>query len=161
MAVPNTSLNFVMDFCLSKLYTNSLISTLNARSWREETSHNGHTPNVLFERTPVKASSFNLVPRRSVRRLHCTPLSPLIVTERMLPAIFLITTGRVTRGGSRVRVTAGTGTGRLCPTRLDPYDPWPTRAFCRSRRCTRLVVQKWLFLVCPGLCIGSSDLSLR
>ncbi|KAJ7442913.1 hypothetical protein B0H11DRAFT_1932111 [Mycena galericulata] len=42
-------------------------------------------------------------------------------------AAIVITTGRVTRGGSRVRVTAGTGTGRLSPTRLDPYDPWPTR----------------------------------
>ncbi|KAJ7504899.1 hypothetical protein B0H11DRAFT_2221088 [Mycena galericulata] len=66
MVAPHTSLNFVMDFCLSKLYTNSLINTLNARSWREETSHHGHAPNVLFERTPVSAnSSFNLVPRRS------------------------------------------------------------------------------------------------
>ncbi|KAJ7731676.1 hypothetical protein DFH07DRAFT_968670 [Mycena maculata] len=59
----NTS-NFIFDFALSKLYTNSLISTLNARPWREEaTQHDA--PNVLFEQTPVGRTSFNLVQRRT------------------------------------------------------------------------------------------------
>ncbi|KAJ7508191.1 hypothetical protein B0H11DRAFT_1966840 [Mycena galericulata] len=74
------------------------------------------------------------------QRLIFHHVAPALVTVMLTLTRIVITTGRVTRGGSRVRVTAGTGTGRLCPTRLDPYDPWPTRAFCRSRRCTRLVV---------------------
>ncbi|KAF7311790.1 hypothetical protein MIND_00189500 [Mycena indigotica] len=49
IAFPNASYNFILDFALSKLYTNSLISTLNARPWRE--SALGFAPNVLFEQS--------------------------------------------------------------------------------------------------------------
>ncbi|KAJ7473029.1 hypothetical protein B0H11DRAFT_2236574 [Mycena galericulata] len=64
VVLPNTTLNFMIDFPLSKLYTNSLISTLNARPWREEVSQ-PDAPNVLFEETRVGQQSFNLVSRRS------------------------------------------------------------------------------------------------
>ncbi|KAF9490595.1 hypothetical protein BDN71DRAFT_1592778 [Pleurotus eryngii] len=47
VVVPNTTLNFVWDFALSKLYTNSLLSTLNARAgWNNLTGSDQH--NVLF-----------------------------------------------------------------------------------------------------------------
>ncbi|KAJ7052924.1 hypothetical protein C8F01DRAFT_562333 [Mycena amicta] len=53
--IPNTTYNFILDFPLSKLYTNSLISTLNARPWRESaTEYNA--PNVLFENTAPSSS---------------------------------------------------------------------------------------------------------
>ncbi|KAJ7694358.1 hypothetical protein B0H17DRAFT_1329994 [Mycena rosella] len=58
IALSNTTLNFMSDFPLSKLYTNSLISTLNARAWREDTS-DYNAPNVLFEQTP-RRNSFSL-----------------------------------------------------------------------------------------------------
>ncbi|KAJ7116937.1 hypothetical protein C8R44DRAFT_879467 [Mycena epipterygia] len=64
IASPHTTLNFMIDFPLSKLYTISLISTLNARAWREEVSK--HEANVLFEKTPTGQTSFNLVERPSV-----------------------------------------------------------------------------------------------
>ncbi|KAJ7232637.1 hypothetical protein B0H12DRAFT_1328032 [Mycena haematopus] len=39
LAIPKTSFNFMFDFPLSKLYTNALISTLNARPWQEQFSY--------------------------------------------------------------------------------------------------------------------------
>lgn len=51
----HTSLNFMWDFALSKLYTNSLISTLNARTgWSNVVNHEAES-NVLFhtERVPA------------------------------------------------------------------------------------------------------------
>ncbi|KAJ7081205.1 hypothetical protein B0H15DRAFT_855407 [Mycena belliarum] len=63
----DTTLNFMFDFPLSKLYTNSLISTLNARAWREiATEHDA--PNVLFEQTASnsRGRSFSLGTRPSV-----------------------------------------------------------------------------------------------
>ncbi|KAF7311791.1 hypothetical protein MIND_00189600 [Mycena indigotica] len=48
--IPNTSYNFILDFPLSKLYTNSLLSTLNARPWRES-AQDYNAPNVLFEQS--------------------------------------------------------------------------------------------------------------
>ncbi|KAF5327782.1 hypothetical protein D9619_004755 [Psilocybe cf. subviscida] len=54
VARPNTTLNFIFDFALSKLYTNSLLSTLNARSgW----DHLGQAQevNVLFDRSELSA----------------------------------------------------------------------------------------------------------
>ncbi|KAJ7140778.1 hypothetical protein C8R44DRAFT_974543 [Mycena epipterygia] len=56
---PGTTLQFIWDFPLSKLYTISLLSTLNARPWTEVVSTH-HTMNVLFEQTPV-AEGINLV----------------------------------------------------------------------------------------------------
>ncbi|KAJ7443015.1 hypothetical protein FB451DRAFT_1568810 [Mycena latifolia] len=47
---PGTTLQFIWDFPLSKLYTNALLSTLNARPWKEDAlSH--YTVNVLFDQT--------------------------------------------------------------------------------------------------------------
>ncbi|KAJ7175103.1 hypothetical protein C8R43DRAFT_975882 [Mycena crocata] len=46
--LPHTSMNFIWDFALSKLYTNALLSTLNARPWRDEASMN-QSVNVLFD----------------------------------------------------------------------------------------------------------------
>nr|GAT52707.1 predicted protein [Mycena chlorophos] len=46
--IPNTTFNFIIDFPLSKLYTNSLLSTLNARPWRQDHAAM-QAPNVLFE----------------------------------------------------------------------------------------------------------------
>ncbi|KAJ6577606.1 hypothetical protein B0H19DRAFT_1370757 [Mycena capillaripes] len=61
LLIRNTTFNFMIDFALSKLYTNALISTLNARPWREELTHHD-VPNALFEqtRTPVGRTSFSL-----------------------------------------------------------------------------------------------------
>nr|GAT48368.1 predicted protein [Mycena chlorophos] len=54
--IPNTTYNFIIDFALAKLYTNSLLSTLNARPWRQD--HSGfYAPNVLFEPTSQSTSS--------------------------------------------------------------------------------------------------------
>ncbi|KAJ6553087.1 hypothetical protein B0H19DRAFT_1377754 [Mycena capillaripes] len=44
---PNTTLQFIFDLPLSKLYTNALLSTLNARPWTEETAQDN--VNALFE----------------------------------------------------------------------------------------------------------------
>ncbi|KAJ7136611.1 hypothetical protein C8R44DRAFT_976148 [Mycena epipterygia] len=53
---PGTTLNFIWDFPLSKLYTNALLSTLNARPWKEEGSSE-YTMNVLFEQTPANETA--------------------------------------------------------------------------------------------------------
>ncbi|KAJ6565803.1 hypothetical protein DFH09DRAFT_1314589 [Mycena vulgaris] len=73
IAIPGKTLNFMFDFPLSKLYTNSLISTLNARAWREHTTQH-NAPNVLFEQTPVASNSFSLVQRPSAYFSH-TPVA--------------------------------------------------------------------------------------
>ncbi|KAJ7016258.1 hypothetical protein C8F04DRAFT_1163353 [Mycena alexandri] len=66
LAIPNTTFNFMIDFPLSKLYTNALISTLNARSWREDIVQ-VHATNVLFEQTTsaTELHSFSTHQRRS------------------------------------------------------------------------------------------------
>ncbi|KAL0960491.1 hypothetical protein HGRIS_005531 [Hohenbuehelia grisea] len=48
LAVPSTTLNFIWDFALSKLYTNSLLSTLNARAGWDHLTGDANQPNVLF-----------------------------------------------------------------------------------------------------------------
>ncbi|KAJ7136602.1 hypothetical protein C8R44DRAFT_360156 [Mycena epipterygia] len=53
---PGTTLQFIWDFPLSKLYTNALLSTLNARPWKEPGSSE-HTTNVLFEQTPANETA--------------------------------------------------------------------------------------------------------
>ncbi|KAF8508407.1 hypothetical protein JB92DRAFT_638881 [Gautieria morchelliformis] len=45
---PTTAINFVWDFALSKLYTNALLSTLNARSGWTNLGTNSDPDNVLF-----------------------------------------------------------------------------------------------------------------
>lgn len=55
IALPNTTVNFVWDFALSKLYTNALMSTLNARAgWGNLNGQNLPGNSVLFgnEGTP-------------------------------------------------------------------------------------------------------------
>ncbi|KAF7358205.1 hypothetical protein MVEN_00869000 [Mycena venus] len=72
LTIPNSSLNFMFDFPLSKLYTNALISTLNARPWQEQVSHH-EAPNALFEQSNLSMggggglgiTSFSLVQRRT------------------------------------------------------------------------------------------------
>ncbi|KAF7317472.1 hypothetical protein MKEN_00833300 [Mycena kentingensis (nom. inval.)] len=54
--IPHGTYNFIIDFPLSKLYTNSLISTLNARPWREA-AVDPNMPNVLFEQTARSGGS--------------------------------------------------------------------------------------------------------
>ncbi|KAJ7849348.1 hypothetical protein B0H14DRAFT_2765445 [Mycena olivaceomarginata] len=51
------SFNFMFDFPLSKLYTNALISTLNARPWQEHVSQH-EAPNALFEESNMGQASF-------------------------------------------------------------------------------------------------------
>ncbi|KAJ7924651.1 hypothetical protein B0H13DRAFT_2315371 [Mycena leptocephala] len=53
---PHSTLNFIWDFPLSKLYSNALFSTLNARSWKEEAPLNDNM-NVLFEQSPIGEST--------------------------------------------------------------------------------------------------------
>ncbi|KAJ7853601.1 hypothetical protein B0H13DRAFT_1201156 [Mycena leptocephala] len=73
LALPNTSVNFSFDFCVSKLYTNALISTLNARPWQERVSAH-EAPNALFEdsnggsgQRTTYSTSFSMVHRLSVQ----------------------------------------------------------------------------------------------
>ncbi|CAK5284867.1 unnamed protein product [Mycena citricolor] len=65
IALPGTTYNFIIDFPLSKIYSNTLISTLNARPWRQE-GLKADEPNALFEQTPdghSHSSSFALASR--------------------------------------------------------------------------------------------------
>ncbi|KAJ6594906.1 hypothetical protein B0H19DRAFT_1247539 [Mycena capillaripes] len=71
LTLDNTA-NFMFDFPLSKLYTNALISTLNARPWKEHVSQH-EAPNALFEQSNMSGqtqTSFSLVQRRSVIQSH-------------------------------------------------------------------------------------------
>ncbi|KAF5323763.1 hypothetical protein D9619_012891 [Psilocybe cf. subviscida] len=55
VAHSNTTLNFIPDFALSKLYTNSLLSTLNARAGWNTLGQATHEVNVLFQRSELSA----------------------------------------------------------------------------------------------------------
>ncbi|KIJ31973.1 hypothetical protein M422DRAFT_266203 [Sphaerobolus stellatus SS14] len=49
LAIPNSTANFLVGFPLSKLYSNSLLSTLNARvGWSNTLGNRRHQDNVLF-----------------------------------------------------------------------------------------------------------------
>ncbi|KAJ7032911.1 hypothetical protein C8F04DRAFT_639959 [Mycena alexandri] len=78
LVLPNTSFNFMLDFPLSKLYTNSLLSTLNARPWREEVVK-FHAANALFEQTTSSTDqrSFAMVQPRSAFHKPMAPESSL------------------------------------------------------------------------------------
>ncbi|KAJ6454643.1 hypothetical protein C8R45DRAFT_846285 [Mycena sanguinolenta] len=68
-------------------------------------------------------------------------LSAIYHTMVAIPGI-VIGTGRVTRGGSRVRVSAGTGTGLDRSTRADPRNPCRPAAFfliARAAIVTQLI----------------------
>ncbi|KAJ7355890.1 hypothetical protein DFH08DRAFT_933670 [Mycena albidolilacea] len=54
-SLPNTTLQFIWDLPLSKLYTIALLSTLNARPWTEETPYDN--VNALFEFEPTNNGS--------------------------------------------------------------------------------------------------------
>ncbi|KAJ7155252.1 hypothetical protein C8R46DRAFT_1296654 [Mycena filopes] len=73
LTLPNTSFNFMIDFPLSKLYTNALLSTLNARAWRQD-AVKIHPHNALFEQTASTADqqrSFAMVaPRAAYQTPH-------------------------------------------------------------------------------------------
>ncbi|KAJ7032187.1 hypothetical protein C8F04DRAFT_1108098 [Mycena alexandri] len=75
---PATTLSFIIDFPLSKLYSICLISTLNARAWKETTSAHD-APNALFEQTPVLSrTSFVLT---GTNRARPTSFSPRAVGD--------------------------------------------------------------------------------
>ncbi|KAJ7129085.1 hypothetical protein C8R46DRAFT_1143751 [Mycena filopes] len=77
---PTTPVNFIVDFPLSKLYTNTLISTLNARPWKEAGERD--VPNALFEPTPMRTnSSFILTNTRN----HSTSLTQFQARTRQEP----------------------------------------------------------------------------
>ncbi|KAF8504075.1 hypothetical protein JB92DRAFT_3145754 [Gautieria morchelliformis] len=60
LAVPGTTLNFIFNFSLSKLYTNSLLSTLNARAgWNNLTGDQLYRDNVLFGESKFVSSGGN------------------------------------------------------------------------------------------------------
>ncbi|KIJ29746.1 hypothetical protein M422DRAFT_268779 [Sphaerobolus stellatus SS14] len=58
LAVPHTTLNFIWDFPLCKLYTNALLSTLNARAGWSNLNGQPHPNNVLFG-TPAVEGNIN------------------------------------------------------------------------------------------------------
>ncbi|GLB38894.1 hypothetical protein LshimejAT787_0600560 [Lyophyllum shimeji] len=64
LAVPHTTINFIWDFALSKLYTNALLSTLNARAGWNNLA-NGTRHNVLFgdgSHQTYTTASFRIAP---------------------------------------------------------------------------------------------------
>ncbi|KAJ7919670.1 hypothetical protein B0H13DRAFT_2656617 [Mycena leptocephala] len=72
---PESTLQFIWDFPLSKLYGNALFSSLNARPWKEEASLDDNT-NVLFEQSPVEgrtSSSFYASPPLELHRRRREP----------------------------------------------------------------------------------------
>ncbi|KAF8469352.1 hypothetical protein JB92DRAFT_3149996 [Gautieria morchelliformis] len=59
-AAPDTAGNFIWDFSLSKLYTNALLSTLNARAgWNNLTGDQLYRDNVLFGEPEFASSGGN------------------------------------------------------------------------------------------------------
>jgi len=73
--VMSGSLNFIWDFPLSKLYTNSLISSLNARAGWQNLSGDRHPPNALFQDTEQSNVSGNSGNRTVSHRPQTVSLS--------------------------------------------------------------------------------------
>jgi len=74
LALPHTTINFVWDFALSKLYTNALLSTLNARSsWGTLSGAGGAAGhhNVLFgsSNAPQSAQTYSATNFRGTRQI--------------------------------------------------------------------------------------------
>ncbi|CAA7266093.1 unnamed protein product [Cyclocybe aegerita] len=66
LTVKGTTLNFIWDLPLSKLYTNSLLSTLNSRAgWGNLTGQSTEDTNVLFARSERRRPG-NAVPHHSI-----------------------------------------------------------------------------------------------
>ncbi|KAF8234623.1 hypothetical protein L208DRAFT_1261097, partial [Tricholoma matsutake] len=56
---PETAISFIWDFSLSKLYTNALLSTFNARAGWNHLTENGQNPdNVLFGKEDSRINTF-------------------------------------------------------------------------------------------------------
>ncbi|RDB17465.1 hypothetical protein Hypma_001628 [Hypsizygus marmoreus] len=61
LVLPHTTINFIWDLALTKLYANSLMSTLNARaSWNNQLT--AHRTNALFEDSPVQPEAHRYFP---------------------------------------------------------------------------------------------------
>ncbi|KAJ7081204.1 hypothetical protein B0H15DRAFT_953214 [Mycena belliarum] len=60
LALPATTVNFMIDFPLSELYTISLISTLNARPQKDKGLPGDAQPNVLFDPSPAATPTATL-----------------------------------------------------------------------------------------------------
>ncbi|KIK58352.1 hypothetical protein GYMLUDRAFT_227974 [Collybiopsis luxurians FD-317 M1] len=56
LALPNSTLSFTFDFALPKLYSNALVSTLNARAGMVQLSLRQPQDNVLFSEQPLGSS---------------------------------------------------------------------------------------------------------
>jgi len=83
LAVPNTTVNFVWDFALSKLYTNALMSTLNARvGWSNLNGQPISGNSVLFvnERSPDISNSSSSTRFGSSRGNARNPEAGIITT---------------------------------------------------------------------------------
>ncbi|KAJ7689626.1 hypothetical protein B0H17DRAFT_1331725 [Mycena rosella] len=81
---PGTTLQFIWDFPLSKLYTIALLSTqvsLNARPWKEDARVSEDTVNVLFDHTPVERRISSVV----VRHFHSTLLEVAMAEYTSVP----------------------------------------------------------------------------
>ncbi|KAG6828232.1 hypothetical protein H0H92_008730 [Tricholoma furcatifolium] len=80
LALPHTTINFVWDFALSKLYTNALLSTLNARSsWGKLVDGDGNNPLFGREVSPTRSQlgtfttpTFRAVNSATSYELHTT-----------------------------------------------------------------------------------------
>ncbi|KAK7055742.1 MFS domain-containing protein [Favolaschia claudopus] len=74
VALDHSTLNFVFDFALPKLYSNALVSTLNARAGGVTGSH---APNVLFSGSGSGSNSHS----RQAGSLHQLPSAHKLVIE--------------------------------------------------------------------------------
>ncbi|KAJ3875485.1 hypothetical protein F5051DRAFT_454538 [Lentinula edodes] len=84
LAIPNTTVNFVWDFALSKLYTNALISTLNARAgWN----------NLNGQPMPGNSILFINEPHSSIMNSSNSRIGPSNRGSAQNPEAGIITTG--------------------------------------------------------------------
>ncbi|KAK6977620.1 hypothetical protein R3P38DRAFT_519337 [Favolaschia claudopus] len=80
LVFPTTSLNFIPDFPLSKLYTISLLSTLNARTRGRSEDVDERLPNALFndstaQKSITTATHNSMLPSRRHENVHIYPNS--------------------------------------------------------------------------------------
>ncbi|KAF5335631.1 hypothetical protein D9758_014797 [Tetrapyrgos nigripes] len=67
--LPHSTVFFAWDLCLSKLYTNTLLSSLNARNnYRYRNVKAAPTPNALFDYSEDTSTTFSLDPRTTQSR---------------------------------------------------------------------------------------------
>lgn len=78
---PETAISFIWDFSLSKLYTNALLSTFNARAGWNHLTENGQNPdNVLFGKEDSRINTFPRFTRSSQARHGASIHDPEIVS---------------------------------------------------------------------------------